>query len=239
MHKMPKKTCLIIPCFNEEKRLNFDKFMENNDLVYFIFVNDGSTDKTSQLIKENLKQNYYLLDLKKNCGKGEAIRQGILYLKTLLIFEEIEWFGFWDADLSTPLTELKNFFHYSSNFERKVDVIFGSRIYKFGSNIKRSYLRHILGRGFASIVGFLFKLKSYDSQCGSKLFRKALIDIVFGEPFISKWIFDIEIIMRLKDNYIIEYPLMSWNDYKGSKLKIISNIIRILLDIIKIQKKYY
>lgn len=236
---MSKKACLIIPCFNEEKRLNINKFIKSEDSVYFIFVNDGSTDKTSQLIRENLNQNFYLLDIKKNCGKGEAIRQGILYLKTLPIIEEIEWFGFWDADLSTPLTELKNFFQYSSNFERQVDAIFGSRIYKFGSDIKRSFLRYVLARGFATIVGFFFKLKSYDSQCGSKLFRKELIDLAFGEPFISKWIFDIEVIFRLKDKFIIEYPLISWEDYQGSKLKIIPNIIRILIDIIKIQKYYF
>jgi dolichyl-phosphate beta-glucosyltransferase len=237
MHKVSKKTCLIIPCYNEEKRLCLDKFVEKNT-VYYIFVNDGSTDNTSQLIRKNLRNNFYLLDLEKNVGKGEAIRLGVEYIRTLSIYETIEWLGFWDADLSTPLTELDNFFKYSLNFDKEVSAIFGSRIYKLGSTIERSFFRHILGRSFASIIGFVFNLKSYDSQCGAKLFRKSVIEIIFGEPFISKWIFDIEIIMRLKDNCIIEYPLMSWKDVKESKLKIVPNIYRILKDIYNI-KNYY
>ena len=239
MYNMSKKICLVIPCFNEESRLDFNKLLKKRNSTYFIFVNDGSTDNTYLLLQKNLKRNFYILNLEKNHGKAEAIRQGILFLKTLPIYKKIEWIGFWDADLSTSLEELKFFFKYLSIFDKKVDAIFGSRIYKLGSKIKRSYLRHISGRVFATIVGFLLKIQCYDSQCGAKLFRKNLINIAFNKPFISKWIFDIEIILRLKNQVIIEYPLMFWHDCKGSKIRIIPDIIEIILDLFKIRKCYF
>ncbi|MFC1566983.1 hypothetical protein ACFL4A_03985 [bacterium] len=108
-----------------------------------------------------------------------------------------------------------------------------------GSNIVRTYKRHILGRFFATLIGFTFKLKSYDTQCGAKLFHKSVINIVFMEPFISKWIFDIEIILRLKKYNVIEYPLLAWKDVKGSKLHLIRDFSIIIRDIIKLYSMYF
>jgi len=201
-------------------------------------VNDSSKDNTLELIKGNMADNMYVLNLTKNVGKGEAVRRGMLYLKTLPIFQEIEWVGYWDADLSTPLDELNNFFSYAKTFPIKVDSIWGSRIFKLGCNIKRSFMRHLLGRLFSTIIRIFLKVKSYDSQCGAKLIRKELLDISFLEPFISRWIFDLEILLRLERYNIIEYPLKNWTRMPGSKLRVSSVAFRTLLEILKIRKKY-
>ena len=65
-----------------------------------------------------------------------------------------------------------------------------------------------------------------------------MIDIAFEKPFISKWIFDIEILFRLKDHNIIEAPVTEWKDVMGSKMIISKEIFRILRDIFKIHKEY-
>ena len=109
MCDLPEKICLIIPCHNEAKRLDLDKFERAGSHCYFLFVNDGSKDDTSEKITSRLKSNMCILNIAKNVGKGEAIRQGMLQMKTLPIFREIKWIGYWDADLSTPLEELENF----------------------------------------------------------------------------------------------------------------------------------
>lgn len=240
MKKLKEKICLIIPCYNEENRIDFKKFIEFDSNCCFIFVNDGSKDNTAKVIEENIRNNdnMYILDLKINMGKAEAVRQGMLYFKTLPIFEETEWVGFWDADLATPLDEVYNFFAYVKTFNYSVDSIWGSRIYKLGSKIKRSAKRHYLGRVFATFVGVLLKVDSYDSQCGAKLFKKELIDGVFSEKFISRWIFDVEMLLRLKNHKLVECPLMRWEDIAGSKIKVIPVGIKTLFEILKIKKQY-
>ncbi len=238
MRYLLEKVCLVIPCYNEAKRLDFEKFKVVKSNCYFLFVNDSSKDDTLDVIKENMTDNMYVLNLTKNVGKGEAVRRGMLYLKTLPIFQEIEWAGYWDADLSTPLDELNNFFLYAKTFPGKIDSIWGSRIFKLGCNIKRSFMRHFLGRLFSVVIGIFLKVESYDSQCGAKLIRKELLDISFLEPFISRWIFDLEILLRLEGYNIIECPLKNWTRVPGSKLRVSSVAFRTLLEIFKIRKKY-
>lgn len=201
-------------------------------------MNDGSSDNTYEFIKKNLKENMYALNLEKNSGKAEAVRQGMMHIKNLPVYDDIEWVGYWDADLSTPLGEVEHFMSYSALFNERIDAIFGSRIYKLGSDIKRNFKRHYLGRLFATLVGIVIKIGSYDSQCGAKLFRKENIDQAFKYPFISKWVFDVEVILRLSSKNIIECPVRSWIDVKGSKVRILKESTIILKDIFNIRKKY-
>jgi glycosyltransferase involved in cell wall biosynthesis len=238
MFQLSEKMCIVIPCFNEEKRLDIEKFKGFKDDHYFLFVNDGSKDDTVGLLKRNQQENFFVLDLQKNSGKAEAVRQGMLHIKTLPILDEIKWVGFWDADLSTPLEELANFMIYYKTFNPGADSIWGSRVRRFGSNIVRTYKRHILGRVFANVTSFFLKLKCYDSQCGAKLFKKELVEEVFFEPFISRWIFDVEILMRLKNYNIVEYPLNTWVDVAGSKVKMLPVAYKTFVEIFRIRRKY-
>ncbi|MBF0443686.1 MAG: glycosyltransferase [Oligoflexales bacterium] len=240
MCDMQEKVCLIVPCFNEEQRLAFDEF---DPFVgaghHLLFVNDGSNDRTLEILDEHCGSNIHVLDLKNNVGKAEAVRQGMLKAVSESWSEGINWFGFWDADLASPLSEVGNMLLYQAAFEnRKVVAVCASRIFKLGSSIERSYLRHLLGRLFATVAGFGLGLKSYDSQCGAKLFRRDVIASVFGTGFVSKWIFDIEIILRLKDRFVVEYPLQLWKDKKGSKLVVYKEILRTLRDLMRIRYHY-
>ncbi len=241
MRDMSKKVVLIIPCYNEAKRLDLDKFKSICPDCYFLFVDDGSTDNTFEFIKNNLSENICVIRSAENKGKAEAIRHGMLHLKTLPFFEEIKWAGYWDADLSTPIEELRNFIAYYEIFnDRGISAVWGSRVFRLGSNIERSFCRHIAGRMFATLVRVILKTGSYDSQCGAKLFKRELIGVAFKEPFISKWIFDVELLMRLNNYKIIEYPVTEWIDVKGSKIRLISPffIFRTLFEIFKIRLKY-
>ena len=111
MRNMSEKISIIIPCYNESERLDVEAFKRFEDQLHFLFVNDGSSDNTAEIIKRELGgKNCDILDLRLNCGKGEAIRRGYLYLKTLPVYEELSWVGYWDADLATPLSELNYFF---------------------------------------------------------------------------------------------------------------------------------
>ncbi len=235
---MPANICLIVPCFNEAARLDFDRFADRPAGVTCLLVDDGSQDATAELISRHESPDLRLLRLPRNVGKAEAVRQGVLHARASGLLNEAEWVGYWDADLATPLSEIAGFLAYGSMAEGTVDAIIGSRIYKLGSSIQRSYPRHLLGRAFATLSTVLLHLDCYDSQCGAKLFRSAVVGQAFDEPFISQWIFDVEILVRLRDRRLIEYPLRHWRDVGGSKLSVARVGVRTLLDLLRIRRRY-
>jgi len=235
---MPTSICLIVPCFNEASRIDFDRFSRLPPGVKCLLVDDGSRDGTAELIRRHESDTMALLALPANVGKGEAIRQGMLHARASGGLAGVEWIGYWDADLATPFSEIASFLAYAELTEGRVDGILGSRIYKLGSHIVRSYPRHLLGRLFATVSATLLGLECYDSQCGAKLFRTELLEQAFTEPFLSRWIFDVELLVRLRDRRLIEYPLREWADVRGSKIRVLRVAWPTVCDLVRIRRRY-
>jgi len=245
---MPE-TVLVVPCYNEAERLDaraFRTFAAAAPGVRLLFVNDGSTDGTAEVLNELCRDEPALeaMHLHANRGKAEAVRAGILAaLETKPAFV-----GFWDADLSTPLDELPAFL---AVFEQHADIemVFGARVNLLGRSIRRKLTRHYIGRIFATVVASTLQLPIYDTQCGAKVFRvtEDLAEL-FRDPFLSKWVFDVEIIARSIASrrgtdrpqvreIIYEVPLMSWHDVGGSKLRL-SDFVVGAGDFVRIYRKY-
>lgn len=231
------KIGIVIPAFNEARRLDPEAFRAHPELSY-LFVDDGSSDNTASLIESWELPNSKVFRLPSNRGKAEAVRAGMLAIHKN--FSGLEWVAYWDADLATPFSEISNALKYGENFYPDADSIWCSRLVRLGSQIRRSYYRHVLGRLFMTVVGFLFRDGIYDSQCGAKLFRTQSIQTLFKDEFISQWIFDLEIQRRAKERgvKVIEYPLMEWTDVGGSKLNVPKVSFRVLMDLYRIKKKY-
>lgn len=243
-----KKILLIVPCFNEESRMNFPAFeagardCERQGIkLSFLFTNDGSSDRTRALLDEYCAQNSdaHCYHLPQNAGKGNAIQECYQAKKNELNFQQYDWVGFWDADLATPLTEIPKMLTYLSFFQgQEVSAVFGSRISRLGSRIVRQMHRHYLGRIFVTLVSNVLGVKAYDSQCGAKLFTPNAAEVAFENSFISRWIFDVEILLRLKEERIVEFPLFNWEDIPGSKVKVFREMFRVLKDLYKIKETY-
>lgn len=244
------KTVIVVPCYNEAERFpkeKFASFARNNQDYQFLFVDDGSTDGTPDIL-ESLKHvhpgRFDVLRLQKNSGKGEAVRRGFLEAMK----SKPTYIGFWDADLATPLEVIPSFLTTLKG-RPSVEMVFGSRIKLMGSDIQRNEIRHYVGRIFATAACFVLKLSIYDTQCGAKMFRNTdTLHRIFAEPFRSRWIFDVELIARflkLKksegvqdgNSSIYEFPLPSWHDIKGSKLHTI-DFVKALWDLIQIYFAY-
>ena len=121
---------IIIPCYNESMRLPFNKyldFLKLNKQVKIIFVDDGSTDNTKNLVNKlsnKFPKQIKILSYKKNKGKGNAVRDGFLYA----VHENMSGnLAYLDADLSTSLEECKLL---SKKINDKIKFVFGSRISK-------------------------------------------------------------------------------------------------------------
>jgi dolichyl-phosphate beta-glucosyltransferase len=225
------RAIVVIPCYNEATRLpvhDLVAFDRERHATQFIFVNDGSTDSTLEVLESlraHAPDRYRVHSLTKNVGKAEATRAGLL----LAFQEHPDYVGFWDADFATPLGAIDDFCRlFDSN--ASIEMIFGARVKLLGRHIQRRAIRHYPGRIFATAASVMLGLGVYDTQCGAKLFRATpQIQSLFAEPFVTRWLFDIEIVARLirarrgtampqADQVIYEFPLHEWRDIPGSKV---------------------
>jgi glycosyltransferase involved in cell wall biosynthesis len=238
---------LVVPCFNEEQRLDveaFRGFSLPGQHLEFLFVNDGSTDGTQRVLeslRDSNPRRFSVLSLERNSGKAEAVRRGI----EAAIDRAPDFTGFWDADLATPLSEVPGFLAVFES-RREIQMVFGARVRLLGREISRHASRHYVGRLGATLISQTLGLAVYDTQCGAKLFRVSdALRTAFGKPFLSRWIFDVEIIARFLQLWgrdalvraVYEYPVTQWRDVKGSKVKS-RDFLRALRDLWKIRRAY-
>ena len=220
---------IVVPCYNEELRLPVDQLLRflRQSQVCFVFVDDGSRDRTIDRL-EHLRAGHedrvFVLRLPVNRGKAEAVRAGLNFA----LDHNVDYAGFWDADLATPLDAIPQFLAVLAA-KPELDMVFGSRVKLLGRKVHRKPSRHYLGRVFATVVSTMLRLPIYDTQCGAKIFRVRphLRDLI-ADPFLSRWVFDVEILVRYirqlgsadrATQAIYEFPLDVWEDVGGSKIR--------------------
>jgi glycosyltransferase involved in cell wall biosynthesis len=246
-----RETILVVPCYNEAGRLRpdrFEEFLAREPHVRILAIDDGSTDRTPDLLRELEKRTQGRLrtvHLAYNQGKAEAVRQGML----AALAEGPAQVGFWDADLATPLEALSDFERVLEDHPR-VLIALGSRVLLLGRTIHRSSMRHYAGRVFATAASLVLGLGVYDTQCGAKLLRAGdEAERLFRAPFLTRWIFDVELLARLiesrasggreaAEEALYELPLRHWHDVPGSKVRA-RDFIRALRDLLRIHRRYH
>jgi glycosyltransferase involved in cell wall biosynthesis len=239
--------CLVVPCYNEERRLDVaavERFLCDTPAVSMCFVNDGSGDKTGDMLAAlagRWPDRVLALNLAANGGKAEAVRQGMLKAHA---WRPCAFLGYWDADLATPLEESKEMLR-AAHDRPAVLVVLGLRLARLGADVARSAQRHYLGRVFATMASMVLKLPVYDTQCGAKLVRRDVVPELFGEPFSSRWVFDVEMLARLRNKVgrdrmltdVLEFPLWTWHGVDGSKMRA-SAMLKAPLELWAIARRY-
>jgi len=240
---------IVVPCYNEAQRLNgraFTQFRLVGHWVEFLFVNDGSSDGTLEMLKQlrcASPDTIRVRDQQPNQGKAEAVRTGLLEA----LDSDADFVGYWDADLATPLGALPRFVEVLEDHP-SVNAVLGSRVKLLGRSIERHAWRHYLGRVFATLVSQLLRLAVYDTQCGAKVFRaNDALRRVLAERFTTAWLFDVEILARMiADDAggtasvargLYELPLDEWRDVPGSKLTRAA-YLRAATSIVRLYREY-
>jgi CheY-like chemotaxis protein len=237
---------VVIPCYNEETRLktaDFANFVKSNHGYLLCFVNDGSKDNTLDVLKKfELENNesVVIYDCEKNGGKAEAVRLGIL---ELLKDKSLDYIGFLDADLSTNFDDFVDLAKTISGSEYK--LVAGSRINRMGANIIKQSSRGIISKTINFIIRKILGMEFQDTQCGAKIMKREVAENIFNTPFYTRWIFDVEIFLRMKQHYgtekiqslIAEQPLKRWVHEDGSKLSM-KDSIKIVGQLYTIYSKY-
>lgn len=212
-------TTIVVPCYNEERRLDATKVHALAEGHHVLLVNDGSTDNTANLIDTIAHQHadVSVLHLPQNCGKAEAVRQGLLAALTA----GATIVAFTDADFATSPAEVHRLIARCLDEQRP--LVIGSRVELMGHHVQRSGFRHYTGRVFATATSLVLGFPVYDTQCGAKVFTDSpALRAALAQPFVGRWSFDVELIGRLAADTgpegFLEVPLLEWHDVAGSKL---------------------
>jgi dolichyl-phosphate beta-glucosyltransferase len=238
---MPKVS-IIIPCFNEERRLQKEPLLQllhSGVDIALILINDGSTDNTLLLLEEIKKaapQNVDIISNAENLGKANAVFKG---MEHALFKNSSGFIGYLDADLSTNVDEFLDLVETARL--KQADYAFGSRIKMLNHTIYRSTFRHICGRIITTIIDSRYRLSIYDTQCGAKVFTPDVVKLLTRTPFKTRWLFDVEIFLRIREAGLavkgLEVPLKKWTHYGNSKITLLSTP-RICREIIQLIKHY-
>lgn len=229
---------LIIPVFNEEKRLQktfeaLNSFAPQKGLKIqkVIFVNDGSTDNTLKLIKTTkIKFKKHVISYSQNQGKGYAVKQGLLAAQS-------DYALFFDADMSTPLTEIKKFLPY---IKKGCPIIIGTR--KNGHStviVHQPFVREHLGRIFTRLSQIILGTSVTDFTCGFKAFSKEAYSVIAPLMQINRWGYDSEIIFIAQKHQLpIQEKSVTWSDEPNTKVKLLKDVFRSLNELFQIRLNY-
>ena len=225
---------IVIPAYNEERRIApslkyiISYLKKHFDKYEIIIVDDGSNDRTHEIISRYKNNNVKILRNELNKGKGYSVRRGILTAQYPLVL-------FSDSDLATPIEELGDFTRYINN--HNYDIVIASRNLK-NSNIKNNQplYRQVLGKIFPRIVNLVLLNGFKDTQCGFKLFKTDAAKKIAQLQTIERFSFDIEILFIAKKiGYRIKETPVVWMDKEGSTVNTFKDGFKMLIDLFRIQ----
>lgn len=231
---------LVIPAFNEADRIGqnlrdaLGYLQTTSPESELIVVNDGSTDATSEIVREVFAAPgsiaTRLIEHSPNRGKGAAVRQGLLAAK-----KPIGLFS--DADFSTPIDETPKLIEPIAGGE--VDVAFGSRaLDRRLIGHRQPWRREQGGRVFNLIVRLATGLPFWDTQCGFKAFRLDVFRPILERAKTEGFGFDVELLyLARKENLRMREIPVRWNHCDGSKVEFARDSLRMLREIAALRRR--
>jgi len=227
------KVSIVIPCYNEERRLeptlslSLDWISARMRAPFeMILVNDGSTDRTRDVL-ERVKKKYSSLAIEivsypQNRGKGYAVKTGVLGAQG-------EKIAVMDADFSVELEEMLKFLEKLDQH----DIVIGTKKHAFSQSDKHQKLtRRILGKGFTLLANVLLGIHFSDITCGLKAFRADVAKTIFARQRMERFSYDAEILFlakRISCN-IAELPI-KWHHVEGGTVSALKETARSLKDL--------
>ena len=164
------KLSIIIPMYNEQESLD-SLFVELSELfgqdaeTEIIFINDGSSDNTLNILESKIKNypTWSIINLYRNYGKSVALQAGFDYSKGEII-------ATMDADLQDNPKEIHRLIE---ELEQGFDVVSGWK-----KNRKDPLEKKIASKIFNFFVRVFSGLKIHDSNCGIKVFKREVTEML-------------------------------------------------------------
>lgn len=223
--QMRRSISIIIPAFNEEKRLastltSVEKYLSSSfwEFAEVVVVDDGSRDGTAALAEA---AGVRVLRNPGNRGKGYSVRHGMLEARG-------DWALFSDADLSAPIEELETL--WKAVQREGAACAIGSRaLDRSLIGVRQPAFREFSGRLFNLLMRLETGLPFQDTQCGFKLFEKSAAREIFSRQRLDGFGFDVEVlfIAQRLGYRTVEIPVR-WNDVAGTKVSMVRGAMSFL-----------
>lgn len=168
------KTLFLIRAYNESTRiLSVIGSILDAGYTEILVVNDGSTDKTKELLEENFLGKIYTVHHLINRGWWAALETGFSYIRREYSYHHWDFVVTFDADGQHDIADLEKFYDMFREHP-KTEIVYGSRfITKTRSNVP--FLRKMLlwgGKIFTSIIS---GVALTDAHNGYRMFRTEVI----------------------------------------------------------------
>jgi|SRR6478672_8407067 len=232
-----KKVSVVLPVYNEseciEKTLySIYEYLKNSSNYHFIFVNDGSTDDTKNIIENKLNKlntNYLsLISYPERKGKGFAVGYGVQYA-------DGDYICFIDSDLAYSLEHLEELVEKLKVF----DVVIGCRNLHPDSIRNVKFSRMIAGKVFNVLSNKILDLEYQDMQAGLKGFKSQVAKEIFKKQELTGFSFDAELLYLAKKlGYTIgeiSAKVSEKHQYKISKVKLLKDSLQMFIDLLMIR----
>ncbi len=226
---------IIIPAYNEEKMIgdtlvDVYQFLLKQKYSYEILVvNDGSVDKTAEIVKtkKQVMDNLHLITNDVNQGKGYTVIRGAKNARGKFVL-------FMDADNATKIDDINKLLPW---FEKGYEIVIGSRALKDSViKVQQPLIRRILGKGGNFVIQSMILWGIKDTQCGFKCFTNEAAKAIFPKQRIQGWVFDMETLaIGKKFGYKIKEVGITWTDIPNTKMSLVKVYARSLIDVLKVR----
>ena len=202
---MNKKTALLIPCYNEEKCVGsvIDAIAQGLPECFMIMVNDGSTDRTAQIIREKAAENDHviLLDLPLNLGIGGAVQTAFRYAA----LNGFDYAVKVDGDGQHPASEINKLL--APLREDRADIVIGSRFLE-KEGFQSTFCRRIGINFFRCLNSLLIRQKITDNTSGFRAYNRCALEFAQNHYPAFDYPEPEEVVLMAKNGFrITEIPI--------------------------------